>query len=62
MFIGQFFKGSSNFVILEVLELISRTQGDFRNGATDRKFMFSLVVVVPEYVVLEVHMDLRNGL
>jgi len=62
MFIGQFFKGNSNFGILEVLELISRTKVDLRKGETDRKFLFSIVVVVPEYVVLEVHLGLRDGL
>ena len=32
MFIGQFFKGNSNFDISEVLELISRTQVDLENN------------------------------
>ena len=32
MFIGQFFKENSNFDILEVLELISRTQVDLENN------------------------------
>ena len=32
MFIGQFFKENSNFDILEVLELISRTQVDLVNN------------------------------
>ena len=31
MFIGQFFKGNSNFDILEVLQLISGTQVDLEN-------------------------------
>ena len=31
MFIYQFFKGNSNFDILEVLELISGTQVDLEN-------------------------------
>ena len=35
---------------------------DLRKGETDRKFLFSIVVVVPEYVVLEVHLGLRDGL
>ena len=32
MFIGQFLKENSNFDILEVLELISRTQVDLENN------------------------------
>ena len=32
MFIGQFFKGNSNFYILEVLELVSGTQVDLENN------------------------------
>ena len=56
IYIGQFFKENSNFDISEVIELISRTQVDLRKEATDRKFMFSIVVVVPE-----VYLGLRDG-